>query len=69
MKKLFPYLYILFGLYILVEGFLQYFQDKELYLIIFSWTTESKYLFILIKILFACIFFVGGINGLKKLKE
>ena len=69
MKKLFPYLYFVFGLYILIEGFLQYSLDKGLYRIIFSWTTESKSLFILVKILFACIFFAGGYKGLKKLKD
>lgn len=60
MQKLIPILYFAFGFFILFDGIAQFVADKELYRIIFSWTTENKYTFILVKTLFAVIFFLGG---------
>ncbi len=66
MKKIIPYIYIIFALFILIDAFRQFFQNSDIYRIIFNWTTESKYLFLGIKVLFACIILYGGLKKFKK---
>lgn len=62
MKKIIPFIYFAFAGFILIDGIRQYFSNLEIYRIIFSWTTESKYVFILVKILFTAVFVIGGIK-------
>ncbi|WBX71948.1 hypothetical protein [Tenacibaculum retecalamus] len=69
MKKVLPYLYIIIGLFILTATFSQFFQDKESYRVLLSFRTESKYLFLLVRVLFAGWFLVDGIKKLKNIKE
>ena len=65
MKKFIPYVYIGIGIMILIEAFFQFFQDKELYRILFNWNTESKYVYLSVKLLIAAIILYGGLRRLK----
>lgn len=65
MKKLIPYVYIGIGIIILIETFFQFFQDKDLYRILFNWNTESKYVYLLVKLLIAALILYGGLRRLK----
>lgn len=68
MKKFIPYLYFIFAIIILVDAFQQFFADKEIYRILFSWRTESKYLFLGVKAALALLFITSGISSYKKIK-
>ncbi len=69
MKKYIPYLYFIFGLILLVDAFTNFFEGKETYKIIFSWYTESKYLYLAIKTSIACAFIYFGLQKYNQLKE
>ncbi|MDY0779880.1 hypothetical protein [Tenacibaculum sp. IB213877] len=69
MRKIIPYLYIAFGLIILVDTATQVLANKQVYKIIFSWQTESRLVFILVKSLFAFVFMFYGYNRLRLVKN
>ncbi|APG64327.1 hypothetical protein LPB136_02605 [Tenacibaculum todarodis] len=68
MRKIIPYLYLIFGIIILVDGFTSFFKDKETYRILFNWYTENKYIFLLIKIVIAFAFLSFGYKRYKQSK-
>lgn len=66
MRKFIPYIYILFAALILFDAFKQFLEERDIYRIIFNWTTESKYFFAGVKVLFATIILYGGVKRFKK---
>ncbi|ALU74403.1 hypothetical protein G1L02_07925 [Tenacibaculum finnmarkense] len=66
MKKAIPFIYIILGVFILVESIPNFLEDKESYRVFFGITTQSKYIYLLVKVLFASLFLVDGINKVKK---
>ncbi len=66
MKKFWPVLYLIVGIFILINTFIRFFEDYETYRLIFSFKTESKYVFLLFRVLIASYFIVSGIKKLKK---
>ncbi|CAL2077977.1 hypothetical protein LNI90_09800 [Tenacibaculum dicentrarchi] len=66
MKKAIPFIYIILGIFILAESISNFLENKELYRVFFSITTQSKYIYLLVKVLFASLFLVDGIKKLKK---
>ncbi|MCD8435555.1 hypothetical protein LNJ03_09625 [Tenacibaculum dicentrarchi] len=66
MKKAIPFIYIILGIFILAESIYNFLENKELYRVFFSITTQSKYIYLLVKVLFASLFLVDGIKKLKK---
>ncbi|MCG8182541.1 hypothetical protein [Tenacibaculum piscium] len=66
MKKALPFIYIIIGVLILVESIYQFVQDKELYRVFLGITTQSKYIYLLVKVLFASLFLVDGIKKIRK---
>ncbi|QXP76338.1 hypothetical protein H0I31_01595 [Tenacibaculum sp. AHE15PA] len=69
MKKVLPFIYIVIGLFILIVTFSQFFKDQESYRVLLSFRTESKYIFLLVRVLFASWFLIDGIKRLKQSKE
>ncbi|MFD0992965.1 hypothetical protein [Tenacibaculum geojense] len=68
MKKIIPYLYIVFGLIILVDTATQLLADKSTYVIIASWKTDDKLTFGAVKALISFVFMAVGYNRLKALR-
>ncbi|MCG8796298.1 hypothetical protein [Tenacibaculum finnmarkense] len=66
MKKAIPFIYIILGVFILVESIPNFLEDKELYRVFFGITTQNKYIYLLVKVLFASLFLVNGIKKVKK---
>jgi hypothetical protein len=66
MKKAIPFIYIGFGFFILVGTIFQFFQDQEIYRVLFNFETENKYIFLLVRVLFSSWFLIDGIKRLKK---
>ncbi|WP_370408796.1 hypothetical protein [Tenacibaculum dicentrarchi] len=66
MKKAIPFIYIILGIFILAESIYNSLENRELYRVFFSITTQSKYIYLLVKVLFASLFLVDGIKKLKK---
>ncbi|SOS74378.1 conserved hypothetical protein [Tenacibaculum piscium] len=65
MKKALPFIYVIIGVLILVESIYNFLEDKELYRVFFGITTQSKYIYLLVKVLFASLFLVDGIKKLR----
>ncbi|WGH76595.1 hypothetical protein P8625_05400 [Tenacibaculum tangerinum] len=66
MKKVLPFLYLVIGIVILVSTFNTLFQEKTIYRVLFSFTTENKYVFVGVRLLFASWFIVDGIKKLQQ---
>ncbi|CAM1349817.1 hypothetical protein [Tenacibaculum crassostreae] len=66
MKKVLPFIYLFFGAVILYFTFIQFFQDKESYRLLFNFTTENKYIFLVVRLLFASWFLIDGVKKLKQ---
>lgn len=69
MKKILPLLYIVIGLFILIATFSQFFKNHETYRVLLSFRTENKYVFLLVRVLFASWFLIDGIKKLNQKKE
>ena len=69
MKKALPFIYLAIGVFILVGTFSLFFQERETYRVLFNFNTENKYLFLLIRVLFASWFIFDGIKKLKQNQE
>lgn len=66
MKKVLPFIYLFIGIFILVNTFSVFFQEREVYRLLFNFTTENQYIFLLIRVLFASWFIVDGVKKLRK---
>ncbi len=69
MKKVLPFIYITFGIFIIVGTFLQFFKDQDSYRVLFNFKTENKYIFLLVHGLFAGWFLADGVKKLKQNRE
>ncbi|WP_143592128.1 hypothetical protein [Tenacibaculum holothuriorum] len=66
MKKVLPFIYIAIGIFILVGTFSMFFQDRETYRVLLNFKTENKYIFLIVRLLFASWFLVDGVKKLKQ---
>jgi hypothetical protein len=66
MKKVLPFLYLAIGVFILVGTFSMFFQERETYRVLLNFRTENKYIFLLVRLLFASWFLIDGIKKLKQ---
>ncbi|CAL2101796.1 conserved protein of unknown function [Tenacibaculum sp. 190130A14a] len=66
MKKILPFIYLAIGVFILVGTFSTFFQERETYRVLLNFRTENKYIFLLVRLLFASWFLVDGIKKLKQ---
>jgi|GEM_PF-6635138 hypothetical protein len=69
MKKILPYIYVIVGVSFVIKGFYAFFTDYEIYYLIFSLKTESKYVYILFNLFFGGLILFNGIGKLKNLKK
>ncbi len=69
MKKALPYIYIIIGLFIIIFTFLQFFKNQESYRMLLNFKTENKYVFLIVRGLFAGWFLADGVKRLKQNKE
>lgn len=69
MKKILPFLYIAIGIFILVNTFSRFFLNLESYRVFLNFKTENKYIFLIIRILFASWFLIDGVKKLKQNNE
>jgi len=67
-KKVLPYIYLFIGIFILINTFSAFFQKREVYRLLFNFTTENQYVFLLVRVLFASWFIVDGVKKLKQNK-
>jgi hypothetical protein len=68
MKKIMPYVYIIIGFFILVGTISVFFNNQEEYRVLFNFKTDNKYIFLLVRLLFASWFLIDGIKKLKQHK-
>lgn len=68
MKKALPYIYIIIGLVIVIFTFLHFFKDQESYRMLLNFKTENKYVFLIVRGLFAGWFLADGVKRLKSTK-
>ncbi|CAM1356444.1 conserved hypothetical protein [Tenacibaculum ascidiaceicola] len=68
MKKALPYIYLFIGIFILINTFSAFSQKREVYRLLFNFTTENQYVFLLVRVLFASWFIVDGVKKLKQNK-
>ena len=61
-----PYVYIIIGLFILVGTISVFFNNQEEYRVLFNFKTDNKYIFLLVRLLFASWFLIDGVNKLKQ---
>ncbi|MGB1042466.1 MAG: hypothetical protein ACPGU6_03660 [Tenacibaculum sp.] len=66
MKKALPYIYIIIGVFIIIGTFIQFFKNQESYRVLLSFRTENRYLFLIIRGLFAGWFLADGMKRLKQ---
>jgi len=69
MKKIFPYIYIIVGISFIIKGLNAFFAEYDIYYLIFSLKTESKYIYILFNLFFGGLILFNGIGRLKNLKK
>ena len=65
MNKILPYLYIAIGTLIIISTVHTVFQNQDSYRILFNFHTENKFIFLLVRALFASWFLFDGIQKLK----
>ena len=68
-KKYAPYFYFILGLLWLINGFQRFAQDRDIYRIVFGFTTENKYYFIVFKIIVGLIIIYAGYEGLRSQRK
>jgi hypothetical protein len=69
MKKAIPYIYIIVGISFVIKGFYAFFNEQEIYYLIFSLKTESKSIYILFNLFFGGLILYSGIGRLKSFKK
>ncbi|WKD86843.1 hypothetical protein KCTC32516_02223 [Polaribacter huanghezhanensis] len=69
MKKAIPYIYIIVGFSFVIKGFYAFFNEQEIYYLIFSLKTESKSIYILFNLFFGGLILYSGIGRLKSFKK
>ncbi|MDG2193877.1 MAG: hypothetical protein P8K77_03285 [Polaribacter sp.] len=69
MKKILPYLYIIVGISFIIKGFYAFSTEYDIYYLIFSLKTESKYIYIAFNLFFGGLILYNGIGRLKNLKR
>ena len=65
MKKILPYLYIVVGAFIIIGTINSILQDKSTYRVILNFHTENKFIFLIVRALFASWFLFDGIKKLR----
>lgn len=66
MTKALPYIYIGIGAMILLGTIATFLQKQEVYRVLFSFQTENKYIFLIVRSLFAGWFIFDGVKRLKE---
>jgi len=69
MKKAIPFLYIIIGVSFVAKGFYAFLNSQEIYYLIFSLKTESKYIYILFNLFFGGLILYSGIGRLNSFKK
>ncbi len=69
MKKIIPFIYIIVGFSFVAKGFYAFFNEHEIYYLIFSLKTESKSIYILFNLFFGGLILYSGIGRLKSFKK
>lgn len=69
MKKAIPFIYIVVGISFVVKGLYAFFNEQEIYYLIFSLKTESRLVYILFNLFFGGLILYSGIGRLKSLKK
>jgi len=69
MKKIIPFLYIIIGISFVIKGFYAFFNEQEIYYLIFSLKTESRTIYVLFNLFFGGLILYSGIGRLKLFKK
>jgi hypothetical protein len=69
MKKVIPFLYIIIGISFVVKGFYAFFNEQEIYYLVFSLKTESRTIYVLFNLFFGGLILYSGIGRLKNFKK
>lgn len=69
MKKIIPFIYIVVGISFVVKGLYAFFNEQEIYYLIFSLKTESRLVYILFNLFFGGLILYSGIGRLKSFKK
>lgn len=69
MKKAIPFLYIIIGISFVAKGFYAFFNEQEIYYLIFSLKTESRNIYVIFNLFFGGLILYSGIGRLKNFKK
>jgi hypothetical protein len=69
MTKYLPYLYFGGAIFLAISAYNQYSQDLDSYRLLFSFRTEDKFTFLLVRAAVVAIIFLFGIRAMKRAQQ
>lgn len=68
LQKVISYVYIIGGLSLIILGIINFREDKESYRLLFGFETDSKYNYLIFRLIFGALVIWAGISRLKRKK-
>ncbi len=68
LQKVISYVYIIGGLSLIILGIINFSEDKESYRLLFGFETDSKYNYLIFRLIFGALVIWAGISRLKRKK-
>ena len=66
LQKIISYVYIIGGLSLIILGVMNFLEDKESYRLLCGFETESKYNYLIFRVIFGALVIWAGIARLKR---
>ena len=66
LQKVISYVYIIGGLSLIILGVMNFLEDKESYRLLFGFETESKYNYLIFRLIFGALVIWAGISRLRR---
>ena len=66
LQKVISYVYIIGGLSLIILGIINFREDKESYRLLFGFETDSKYNYLIFRLIFGALVIWAGIARLKR---
>jgi hypothetical protein len=66
LQKIISYVYIIGGLSLIILGVMNFLDDIESYRLLFGFETESKYNYLIFRVIFGVLVIWAGISRLKR---
>ena len=66
LQKVISYVYIIGGLSLIILGVMNFLEDKESYRLLFGFETESKYNYLIFRLIFGGLVIWAGLSRLRR---